>query len=183
MHEKPFPFSYAICSEQENLTEYVTRTLKSYKGIMYYNNIGTSVGKNYRWFSNGGWDKFEGLINPLIKQRKQIPALEDQKIERKACEELRSYLQGIGTKQARNYLQLLGLTRYEVPIDSRFLSWFNELGIPITLNPKALSYAPTYNAVLDKIQELCVKADVLPCILDACVYGRKDEEWPKCFDT
>lgn len=122
MHEKPFPFSYSICTEQKDAAVFVTKTLRSHRGIRFCDRIGQYVGSNYAWFNNGGWKKFENLINPLIEQRKRMPKPEDQKAERKASEGLRTHLLGIGPKQARNYLQLLGLTRYELPIDSRFLS-------------------------------------------------------------
>jgi len=175
MHEKPFPLSYSVCSEQTNIADFVTRTLYKFGGIRFCNKIGWYAGYNYKRFSNGGWDKFEEKISPLVEQRKRIPIIDDQRIERKVSETLRVSLMGIGTKQARNYLQLLGLTRYEIPIDSRFLSWFKEFEVPITIKQNALSSPKIYNAVQDKIQELCIDAEILPCILDACVFARKDD--------
>lgn len=36
-----------------------------------------------------------------------------------------------GSKQARNFLQALGLTKYEIPIESRMMNWLEEFGFPI----------------------------------------------------
>lgn len=182
MHEKPFPFEYSICSEQTNLKGYVTETFKKYSGIRFIDKISRWVELNYSWFNNGGWERFEETIDPLIEQRRRLPKIEDQITERYACEAIRTFLMGIGPKQARNYLQLLGLTRYEIPIDIRFLHWLKEYQLPIDIEQKALSYPPTYNAVLDKIQELCIKAGLLPSLLDACVFARNDEEWPDDYN-
>ena len=42
------------------------------------------------------------------------------------------------TGQCGDLLQALGLTRYEIPIDSRVTRWLNEFGFPIELSPAAL---------------------------------------------
>jgi hypothetical protein len=46
--------------------------------------------------------------------------------ERIVARVLDEQLRGIGPKQSRNLLQELGLTRYEIPLDSRVAGWLNE---------------------------------------------------------
>jgi N-glycosylase/DNA lyase len=81
---------------------------------------------------------------------------------------------GFGPKQSRNLLQELGLTRYEIPIDSRVTDWLNKFDFPVRLSATALADDGYYNFVSDGIQELCRRCDVMPCILDAIVFSLKD---------
>ena len=87
---------------------------------------------------------------------------------------------GFGPKQARNLLQALGLTRYEIPLDSRITKWLNEFGFPMTLSSSALGDSGYYELVLDGIQELCRHSDGYPCVLDAVIFTSFDKvEWPE----
>ena len=57
--------------------------------------------------------------------------------------------EGFGPKQSRNLLQELGLTRFEIPIDSRVTNWLNdELKFPIKVTSTALSDKHCYRLVL-----------------------------------
>lgn len=46
---------------------------------------------------------------------------------------------GIGPKQSRNFIQWVGLSRYEVPLDSRVLKKLKELGCSFVPSSSALS--------------------------------------------
>lgn len=83
---------------------------------------------------------------------------------------------GIGPKQARNLLQGLGLTRYEIPIDSRISKWLEEFGFPVPLSAAALSDGRYYHFISTAIVELCEHCDVYPCVLDAAVFSSVDNE-------
>ncbi|MCK9270029.1 MAG: hypothetical protein WC271_07755 [Bacteroidales bacterium] len=85
---------------------------------------------------------------------------------------------GFGPKQSRNFLQALGLTKYEIPIDSRITTWLNDFGFPVTLTSSPLGDKGYYHFVSDGIQELCEKAEIYPCILDAAIFSSFDnDEW------
>jgi hypothetical protein len=71
---------------------------------------------------------------------------------------------------------LLGLTRYEVPIDSRITRWLNEFGFPVTLSADALSDRNYYRFVSEGIRELCDACHIYPCLLDAAIFSSYDEE-------
>src|SRR5207248_11545041 len=92
--------------------------------------------------------------------------------------EIANYIQdkfaGFGPKQARNFLQALGLTRYEIPIDSRVTRWLNELGFPFQLSAIALADVNYYEFVSAAVQKLSAKSDVYPCMLDAAIFASRD---------
>ena len=71
-------------------------------------------------------------------------------------------------------LQSLGLTRYEIPIDSRLTDWLNEFGFPVRLTATALGDENYYRFISDGIQVLCERSGVLPCIFDAAVFTAGD---------
>jgi hypothetical protein len=189
---KPFPFSYDRCLKEKNIQDFVTKRLTEHGGIRRTSDIGKSVEYNLNWLETGGWTKLDKLIGILKEQRKQTPGLEHKKCERQISHKIGGFFRGIGQKQSRNYLQLLGLTRYEIPIDSRFVKWLAENRFPLvianvsinTVDKKEkkriiqhLTEPDWYDAILDKIQELCYKGKILPCILDASVFASFDEEW------
>jgi len=72
-------------------------------------------------------------------------------------------------------LQALGLTRYEIPIDSRISKWLrNDFGFPLSVGASALSDHVYYCFVNDIIRELCKKAGIYPCVLNAVLFARVD---------
>jgi hypothetical protein len=92
--------------------------------------------------------------------------------EREVADFLASSLRGIGPKQARNILQDLGLTRFEIPIDSRVIKWLNACEVfPFTVTAVALSDRNYYHFILDAIQELCRECGTYPCVLDASIFS------------
>ena len=98
--------------------------------------------------------------------------------ERKLADELDDLFHGFGPKQSRNFLQALGLTKYEIPLDSRIIGWLNNFGFPIKLNSKSLGDKAYYHFVSDGIQALCEKAKIYPCMFDAAVFSSYDKgEW------
>ena len=81
---------------------------------------------------------------------------------------------GFGPKQARNLLQSLGLTRHEIPIDSRIAKWLNDFGFPVRLSASALGDRHYYAFVMDGVQALCRASEVAPCVLDAAIFASFD---------
>jgi len=64
-----------------------------------------------------------GELENLIEIRKREPRDSDYVVERKVATYLSEGFAGegfhrVGSKQARNILQILGLTRFEIPLDS-----------------------------------------------------------------
>ena len=117
----------------------------------------------------------------LTEAREHQPALENIIVEREACSLVQN-LKGIGPKQSRNLWQALGLTRYEIPIDSRIIKWLNKNGFAFILSASGLSDERYYQLVMDGIQTWCLKSDVFPCVLDASIFSSYDEEWPEEYE-
>ena len=113
--------------------------------------------------ANNCWKEVDSVFENLRKNQ-------DRTTEREAARFLqRPRFQGLGPKQSRNVLQMLGLTRYEIPIDTRIVKRFESFGLPIGLK---LSTERDYCRVLDDIQELCEACGILPCVLDAAIFLR-----------
>jgi hypothetical protein len=163
----PFPLALAKCRASEDLEPLIVKTLRKVRGLRRYNRIATEAAANLEWLESGGWRELSGLIRELPARRRRV--------ERKAARAIDDQLKGFGPKQARNFLQMLGLTRYEIPLDSRVTRWLKDHDFPIRLTAGGLSDPSYYEFVLDGVQALCSKARVLPCIFDACVFASFDD--------
>jgi hypothetical protein len=128
------------------------------------------VKENLIYFDNH-WKEISGKLEELrINQ--------NVKTERRIAGYLQEIFKGIGPKQSRNLLQSLGLTRYEIPVDSRITKWLNLFGFPVKLTAEGLSDINYYNFISDGIQHLCKKSNLYPCVLDAAIFSSFDkQEW------
>ena len=95
--------------------------------------------------------------------------------ERGAARFVDEKFKGFGPKQSRNLLQGLGLSRYEVPIDSRITKWLNEFGFPIRLTASALADRNYFEFVSDGFQRLAEACGIAPCVLDAAIFSSFDD--------
>ena len=107
-------------------------------------------------------------VSPDISKN---PTLET---ETEAADLIDHRLKGFGPKQSRNLLQSLGLTKYEVPIDSRITRWLNDFGFPVKLSATALSDLDYYKFVSEGFRELCDACGIYPCVLDAAIFSSFD---------
>lgn len=166
-----FPLTYerVACETSEiGRRSLIAETLRAHGGIRYYNRIANDLSANFdKLNAEQGWDV-------TLKKVNSLAPLSEASEERKVARFLQGLLRGFGPKQSRNLLQSLGLTRYEIPIDSRITRWLNSNGFPVTLTSQALSDPGYYEFVLDGIQALCSASDVFPCILDAAIFASFD---------
>ena len=115
--------------------------------------------------------------------RKREPRDSDYAVEREVATYLSEGFASEGfhrvaSKQARNILQILGLSRFEIPLDSRITKWLNaNLELPYHVSGSGLSNPEYYHFILDIVQDSCSTADVLPCIFDAAVFSSYDTNW------
>jgi N-glycosylase/DNA lyase len=167
LHSKPFPLRLNDCLCASNAKTFSHRTLKQFGGIRRSQTIASELAHNL--LKLGSEWNIKEINNALLKNN-------DYQLEREYCHHLASLLKGIGPKQSRNYLQSLGLIKYETPIDSRITKWLNEFGFPIKLTATALSDHEYYNMVSDGFRELCLKAGVYPCLMDAAIFASYDQK-------
>lgn len=170
----PFPLSpKRMRKNMRNLESYIASTLQSFHGMRDYKVASSQMATNFKWLEDENWQATLEMCNRLRKRT-------NVDLEREVARYLADKFHGIGPKQARNVLQALGLTRYEIPIDSRFIRWLKEnIEFPYPINGSLLADSAYYELVSDAIQVLCEKCRVFPCMLDAAIFGENDEdEWP-----
>jgi len=167
--QSPHPFSLEICSAKSNLDKYVEQSLKKFGGIRRINKIASEVQFNFQYLKSTKWLLFDNIKAELTNNS-------DKALERKYSLEVADKLKGFGPKQSRNLLQHMGLTVYEIPLDSRVIKWFNDFGFPLTLSSTALQDNNYYNFVLDGIHKLCDQAEIKPCLLDAAIFSDYDSK-------
>jgi hypothetical protein len=170
LNQKPFPLSLRKCQEAKDVKAFVSLTLRDFGGIQFYRKIGERAAANLRKLESGGWSGLECWMERLKAQRLQPPKPSHYQLERQAAKHVIEY-EGFGPKQSRNFWQTLGLTRYEFVLDSRITNWLREAKFPLPLSSAALSDEAYYVFLSDILRELCIKANVLPCILDAAVFS------------
>lgn len=164
---KPFPLRYDVSSECDSLENHIAETLKGAGGIRFSNKIAEDLTENMKRLREGQWARVLEICN-------QFTGPVTSNVEREAARYIQEHFSGFGPKQSRNLLQSLGLTRFEIPIDSRVTKWLNGFGFPVRLNAAVLSDAAYYEFVSDGIQALCENADIFPCVLDAAIFAAKD---------
>lgn len=164
---EPFPLSYEFYQQEADPLAAGKCILKTARGIRFTNRIAEYLAKNYAMLSSGLWAETEEVIEGLIGQ-------DSPRLERQAAEFIHEHLKGFGPKQSRNMLQGLGLTKYEIPIDSRIIRWLNDFGFPVHLSAGGLSDPHYYNFVSDGIQAMCEQSGILPCVFDAVVFSSYD---------
>lgn len=164
---RPFPLNFRRCSRARSPSSLAQRTLHSHGGIRRVATIADQVSRNLPLLRGNRW----------IATRAQLRRLEHRhvaKTEREVAGFLAKSFLGLGPKQSRNVLQFMGLTRHEIPLDSRVIRWFNRYGFPLKLSAQALSDPNYYAFVSDGIQALCKTSGVLPCVLDAAIFSSFD---------
>lgn len=163
----PFPLSYSLILAAGDPAKLITQALSAHGGIRHGTTIGDQLANNFFLLEEGEWPRTLAECNRLTKNV-------DRSVEASVADYINTSFKGFGPKQSRNLLQSLGLTRFEIPIDSRVIAWFNNFGFPFILSSGALSDIHYYKLVQNGIQELCQRCDVLPCILDASIFSLKD---------
>jgi hypothetical protein len=167
---KPFPVTSELIAESKNMESLIKQILQKNGLTRYINKISTFFAENIEKIELDNWN--------LISKLDYLNNNQCKETERKLADFLNDWLKGFGPKQSRNFLQALGLTKYELPIDSRIANWLNDFGFPVSLTSSPLSDKGYYHFVSDGIQELCLKAKIYPCELDAAIFSSFDnDEW------
>lgn len=164
---KPFPLALSTCEQSSGLEQFVKTTLTGFGGLRRTNIIAREMADNIRHFEAESWAETYQVVESL-RLNDTIP------VERQAAHFIAAHYKGFGPKQSRNLLQSLGLTRYEIPIDSRIIKWLNDFGFPLKVSASALSDPDYYEFVMDGIQQLCAECGIYPCVLDAAIFASFD---------
>lgn len=177
---EPFPLSLAACRSSIRTEDQVVQVLTQAGGIRRTNRIAKAVVTNLASFEAGEWDNLHRWCDRLAYQRASAPDPLHRALEETAAEYMRRFHE-FGPKQARNFWQSLGLTRYIFVLDSRVLRWLREhLDLdPGLLTSEGLSINEIYGLTSTALFSLCEQAGVLPCMLDIAIFDSYDEssEW------
>ena len=164
---KPFPLHHALCCVQADLDSFVTKVLSDFGGLRRSTTIGREAKANAIYLGHGGWQ----ATSQLLEEVRLRPCPET---ERQAARFVAEHYQGFGPKQSRNLLQGLGLSRFEIPIDSRITKWLNDFGFPVKLTANALADPNYFEFVSDGFQRLAKASGIAPCVLDAVIFSSFD---------
>jgi len=171
LQKNPFPVTNRILNKQNDIEGFIKAILQKNGLNRYINKIPRFFVTNFTFLQSNNWHLIK-LIKEYLKSESTV------KEERELANYINDNFYGFGPKQSRNLLQTLGITRFEIPIDSRITSWLNNFGFPVTLTPTALQDIGYYEFVSDGIQNLCEQAGIFPCILDAAIFSSFDNgQW------
>ena len=165
---KPSPLNYSMYDEQDELAEFTRAVLTNFGGLRRSTTIGKELAVNMSFLRDGGWE-------PTLQHLDDLRTTSSPETEKRAAAFIDDKFKGFGPKQSRNLLQGLGLSRFEIPIDSRITKWLNAIGFPVKLTASALQDRNYYNFVSDGFQKLCEACDIMPCVLDAAIFSSFDE--------
>jgi hypothetical protein len=168
LNQTPFPLRYSICRDKEDVATYVSKTINDFKGIRFETKIGIFSKKNLELLEHGEWQR-------LLDYVENVKDAFDFKMERDAAHYVDRTFNGFGPKQSRNLLQWLGVSKYEIPVDSRITKWLNKNLLEFKLNAGALANREYYDFVSDGIITLCERAGMYPCVLDAAIFSSFDK--------
>lgn len=169
--KKPFLLTYEFLSKATIIEVVLSNALKINGLTKYSNKIPGYFSSNFSYLEETNWALQTKLENSLKNESTKLT-------ERELADSVDKIFKGFGSKQARDFLQTLGLTKYEIPIDSRIMNWMKEFGFPILFSTPALQDKAFYHLVSDGIQLLCEKAKIYPCVLDAAIpSGNNGIKW------
>jgi hypothetical protein len=175
----------------------VSAALSAFGGLRRGLTIARQAAANLTQLEAGGWLRVEENFQELLSRRSRLPDPGDFALEREAAVFVQGNspvpegsrprrrkrpatwdgLGGFGPKQSRNLWQWLGLSRFEIPLDSRTTTWLNSNRIfPFVLSAQALADENYYAFIMDGVRNLCAAAGILPCVFDAVVFSL-GENW------
>ena len=167
LNSESFLLDYSLCKSKSRIEFSAERVLAKYR-LRRSNVLAKEINENLIYFKSH-WKE-------ISEQLEKLRINQNIKTERRIAGYFQEIFKGIGPKQSRNLLQSLGLTRYEIPIDSRITKWLNSFGFPVKLTAQGLSDTNYYNFISDGIQHLCKKSNLYPCVLDAAIFSSFDKQ-------
>lgn len=158
----------SACRKSASLTKLIaTECTKA--GLRRRNQISSNLVNIFEYLENGGWRE-------LFIRLETLESYTTSQKERAVVSYILDYgtFPGLGQKQARNFIQWLGLSRYEIPIESRVLKCMRQLGANFVPKATALTDESVYLFVQGALQEVAKRIGIYPCQLDACIFASFD---------
>ncbi|SHN30319.1 hypothetical protein SAMN05192549_10757 [Duganella sacchari] len=170
MQSKSPTLSLTECRKSRSVSQLVQAECRG-AGLRRGTIIGENLSRIFDYLESGGWKQLQEQLDTLVsntslaKERKVVEyILESKKFP------------GLGQKQARNFIQWLGLSRYEIPLDSRVMKKMKEMGATFVPRSSSLIDETVYVFVQDVLQKIAQSLEIYPCELDACIFASFDED-------
>ncbi|NML36346.1 hypothetical protein HHL17_03965 [Chitinophaga sp. G-6-1-13] len=166
------PLKISSLKKVNNIEKHIRKQLKGFGGIRRNIKIPKEAHSIYHHLNETNWD----LLKTIKKYCKEHRG--DAIRERELANIIVNTpeFKGLGPKQSRNLIQMIGYSQFEIPIDSRITDWLNKnIDLPFILNSKGLADNEFYGFVNDAIILLCKEAKIKPCMFDAAVFSLKEK--------
>jgi len=157
----------AKCRNSKTLREFVTTEMTN-AGLRRAPTIASNLATIWENLEAGEWPV---LLKHLETLRTYPNVFKEKAVVNYL---LGSKYPGLGQKQSRNFIQWLGVSRYEVPLDSRVLKKLKEFGASFVPSGASLTDEAVYLFVQDCLHQISRALDIYPCMLDACIFASFD---------
>lgn len=174
LSKKPFLLSYKYVFSVQNIETLFQKAFEASGITKYLNKVPAYFSRNFYFLEGTDWE-LEQEINNSIKH--ELTNLE----ERELADKVDQGFKGFGSKEARKFLLLLGITRYEIPIDHQLTKWLVDFEFPVKFSRTALQDKSFYHFVLDGIRILCDKAGIYPCVLYFSILSGAEVLKKECY--
>ncbi len=163
--------NYEACRRTLSVREMFERELTS-AGLRRAPTIASNLQQILAELEGGEW---KTLLQYLATLESNTTREKEQKVA--AYLQSRKY-PGLGPKQSRNFIQWVGLSRYEIPLDGRVLKKLKELGCSFVPRATSLSDETVYRFLQSGLQQISTELGIYPCTLDACIFSSFDANDP-----
>lgn len=157
-HNKQYFLNYEYIFKIRHIENALYEIFQKFGTTKYVKKVPKYFSTNFEFLVGTNWD-LELEINTAM--RKELTKYD----ERKLADMVDRSFKGFGSKEARSFLLALGVTKYEIPIDSKLIRWLEKFDFPIKFTKTALQDILFYHFVSDGIQKLCEVSEVYPCVL------------------
>ena len=138
--KKPFLLTYEFLSKATVIKVVLHSILKENGLTRYFDKIPDYFEYNFSYLEETNWD-LQKKLEICLKHEST------KQEERELADSVDKMFKGFGSKQARNFLQVLGVSKYEIPIDTRTMNWMKNFGFPISFSITALQDKSFYHFV------------------------------------
>ena len=129
--KKPLFLTYQNLLKESNI-EYSLEEIFMKSGITkYIKKVPGYFSGNFDFLRKTEWD----LEKEISLSFKRELSKDDERV---LADKVDQGFKGFGSKEARSFLMILGVTRYEIPIDYKLIDWLGNFGFPIRFTKTAL---------------------------------------------
>lgn len=170
LRSKSPALNFSKCRGASSVQDMIARECTN-AGLRRAPTIAGNLQRIYSTLEDGEWSTLIAQLRTLLhetsreKERDVISYL----LSRGGKKSSHKY-PGLGQKQARNFIQHLGLSRHEIPLDSRILKKLKEFGSGFVPSGAALTDEAVYLFVQGALQDIANALGIYPCELDACIF-------------